>query len=273
MPKPHASVTASRATTTLTTSSRPAMHLPVSHPPVSPQATATTSVAATAPVVAVAREALVAGATGLVGRAVLAHLLADKQYSAVHCVGRRAPSQQDPKLRVHLTDSFGEFPVPAVDDVFIALGTTLKVAGSQQAFRALDLEAVVALARAARTAGATRLGVISAMGADRQSRVFYNRVKGEMEEAVCALGFDTVVIARPSLLTGDRASLNQPLRSGEQWALRAFKWLIPLIPANYRPVDAGQVACALVDTLQTTSAGCHVLLSGKLRAHRKNLQE
>ena len=269
MHKPLASVTASRATTTLTTSSLPATLLPDSLPPGNPQATATTSVAATAPAAA-AREALVAGATGLVGRAVLARLLADKQYSAVHCVGRRAPAQQDPKLRVHLADSFSEFVAPPVDDVFIALGTTIKVAGSQQAFRALDLGAVVALAHAARMAGATRLGVISAMGADSRSPVFYNRVKGEMEAAVCALGFDTVVIARPSLLTGDRASLNQPRRSGEQWALRALKWLIPLIPANYRPVDANRVACALVDTLQTASAGCHVLLSGKLRAHRKN---
>ena len=265
MRNPHASVTASRATTTLTTSSLPAMLHPASPLPVNPLATVATSVAPTAPA-AVARVALVAGATGLVGRAVLARLRADKQYSAVHCVGRRAPGQQDPKLRVHLTDSFSTFVAPPVDDVFIALGTTIKVAGSQQAFRALDLNAVVALARAARSAGATRLGVISAMGADRQSRVFYNRVKGEMEAQVCALGFDTVVIARPSLLTGDRASLNQPRRVAEEWALHAFKWLIPLIPANYRPVDAGQVACALVKALQTAAPGCHVLLSGELRA-------
>ena len=238
---------------------------PVSPLPVNPPATVATSVAATAPVAA-ARVALVAGATGLVGRAVLARLLADKPYSAVHCVGRRAPGQQDPKIRVHLTESFSTFVAPPVDDVFIALGTTIKVAGSQQAFRALDLDAVVALARAARSAGATRLGVISAMGAHRQSRVFYNRVKGEMEAQVCALGFDTVVIARPSLLTGDRASLHQPRRMAEEWALHAFKWLIPLIPANYRPVDAGQVACALVKALQTAAPGCHVLLSGELRA-------
>ena len=265
MRNPPASVTASRATTTLTTSSPPAMPHPASPLPVNPPATATTSVAATVPAAA-ARVALVAGATGLVGRAVLARLLADKQYSAVHCVGRRAPGQQDPKLRVHLTDSFSEFLVPPVDDVFIALGTTIKVAGSQQAFRALDLEAVVALARAARSAGATRLGVISAMGADMQSRVFYNRVKGDMEAQVCALGFDSVVIARPSLLTGDRASLHQPRRVAEEWALHAFKWLVPLIPANYRPVDAGQVACAWVKALQTATPGCHVLLSGELRA-------
>ena len=187
-------------------------------------------------------------------------------------MGRRAPGLQDPKLRVYIASSFNNFSVPPVDDVFIALGTTLKVAGSQEAFRALDLEAVVTLARAARSAGATRLGVISAIGADSRSRIFYNRVKGDMEAAVCTLGYDTVVIARPSLLMGDRASLGQPHRSGEQWATHIFKGFIPLIPANYRPIDAGQVACAWVDALQTAAEGCHVLLSGQLQLHRKNPQ-
>lgn len=267
MQQPRASATASRATT-LTASSRPATPLPDSLLQGNRQATATTSVAAPAPAVAAARVALVAGATGLVGRAVLARLLADKQYSAVHCVGRRAPAQRDPRLVVHITDSFSGFAAPPVDDVFIALGTTLKVAGSKQAFRAVDFEAVVALARSGRAAGATRLGVISAMGANSQSPVFYNRVKGDMEAAVCALGFETVVIARPSLLSGDRASLQQTERPGEQWGLRALKWLKPLIPANYRPVDADQVARALVDTLQTAGPGHHFLRSGEIGAHR-----
>lgn len=212
-----------------------------------------------------------AGATGLVGRAVLARLLADKSYEAVHCVGRRAPAQQGPGLVLHLVDSFNNFAAPPVDDVFIALGTTIKVAGSREAFRAVDLDAVVALARAGRAAGATRLGVISAMGADSHSTVFYNRVKGEMEAAVANLGFATVVIARPSLLTGDRASLNQAKRPGEQWALRAAQWLSPLIPANLRPIDAGQVARALVSTLQTAGPGRHVLLSGDLRLTHQSI--
>lgn len=171
---------------------------------------------------------------------------------------------------LHLVDSFSGFAAPPVDDVFIALGTTLKVAGSREAFRAVDFDAVVALARAARAAGATRLGVISAMGADSRSAVFYNRVKGEMEAAVAGLGFETVVIARPSLLAGDRASLRQAQRPGEQWALRAARWLSPLIPANYRAVDAGQVAQALVDTLRSAGPGCHLLRSGALRLHPKS---
>ena len=215
-------------------------------------------------VAAAARVALVAGATGLVGRAVLARLLADKAYSAVHCVGRRAPDVQHPKLVLHITNHPGAFTAPLVDDVFIALGTTIKVAGSREAFRAVDFDAVVAIAKAGRAAGASRLGVVSAMGADSSSRVFYSRVKGDMETAVGSLGFATVAIARPSLLTGDRASLKQAQRLGEKLAISAFKWINPLLPANYRSVEASRVAHALVNTLHSAPAGRHILLSGDI---------
>ena len=136
------------------------------------------------------RIALVAGATGLVGQAVLALLLADKSYTAIHVVGRRAPSVQHPKLVVHISASFADWACPAVDDVFIALGTTIKVAGSKAAFKAIDGDAVVALAAAAKAAGASRLAVVSAMGASAKSGVFYNQVKGKMEAAISQIGLD-----------------------------------------------------------------------------------
>lgn len=139
------------------------------------------------------------------------------------------------------------------------------MAGSASAFRAVDFDAVVAVARAARSAGALRLGVVSAMGADSQSKVFYNRVKGEMESAVATLGFDAVVIARPSLLAGDRKSLLQATRPAEKIALWAFALFKPLIPANYRPVEASEVADALVNALKSTRAGLLVLLPSELR--------
>ncbi len=205
------------------------------------------------------------GATGLVGREILARLLADKAYAAVHCVGRRAPVQTHPKLVVHLTDSLSEFVAPPVDDVFIALGTTIKVAGSQQAFRAIDFEAVVTLARSARTAGATRIGIVSAMGADANSSVFYNRVKGEMEDAVGQLGYYSLVFARPSLLAGDRESLAQANRPGEKMASLVMSFFKPLIPANYRTIAAAAVAKALVDAVQSGQAGRQVLLSGTMQ--------
>ena len=211
------------------------------------------------------RVALVAGATGLVGQAILALLLADTRYSTVHVVGRRAPDVQHPKLVVHISASLTNWTCPAVDDMFIAVGTTIKVAGSKAAFKAIDGDAVVAIASSAKAAGATRLAVVSAMGASAQSNVFYNQVKGGMETAVSQLGFETLVIARPSLLAGDRDALKQPERLAEKLSLVAFKWLKPLIPANYRAINASSVAEAMVHALQTSGKGQHVLLSGAMQ--------
>jgi len=214
---------------------------------------------------AAGRVVMVAGATGLVGRAVLAALSADKRYRSIHVIGRRAPDALDPRVQFHRVD-FGQLPVlPPVDDVYIALGTTIKVAGSQAAFRALDHDAVVALARQVRQAGAQRLAVVSAMGADAHARVFYNRIKGETEDALRALGFYTLVIARPSLLMGDRAALAQPTRVGEklgQWVMGSFQ---PLIPQNYRAINASNVAAAMVRALGAGTPGVHVLLSGTMQ--------
>ena len=211
------------------------------------------------------RVALVAGATGLVGQAILALLLADPRYSAVHVVGRRAPGIQHLRLVLHISASLTNWACPAVDDVFIALGTTIKVAGSQAAFKAIDGDAVVAIASAAKAAGASRLAVVSAMGASAQSGVFYNQVKGQMEEAVSQLGFEKLVIARPSLLAGDRGALKQSERVAEKLSLVVFKILKPLIPANYRSINASSVAQAMVDALQTADTGKHVLLSGEMQ--------
>jgi uncharacterized protein YbjT (DUF2867 family) len=214
---------------------------------------------------AAGRVALVAGATGLVGREILAAILADETYAAVHSVGRRALATTNPKLAVHVLD-FAALPaLPPVDDVFIALGTTIKVAGSRQAFRAVDFDAVVALAAAARSSGAARLGIVSAMGASERSLIFYNRVKGEMEHAVSRLGFESVVFARPSMLAGNRDSLGQPERSGEKLAL-IFMRFDALIPANYRAIEAVRVAQALVRGVKTAEKGIRVLLSGEMQA-------
>ena len=209
-----------------------------------------------------------AGATGLVGQAVLAALLTDKRYAAVHCVGRRPLALKHPKLIGHVLELTGLTELPGiahVDDVFIALGTTIKVAGSQAAFRAVDFDAVVAVARAAKAIGASRLGVVSAMGASPRSGVFYSRVKGEMEEALARLNYQTLVIARPSMLAGDRAALAQAGRPGEHIALLATRWLKPLIPANYRAIAGEAVAQALISAVHQTMQGQRVLLSGEMQ--------
>jgi uncharacterized protein YbjT (DUF2867 family) len=211
------------------------------------------------------RVAMVVGATGLVGREILAVLLADKTYAKVHSVGRRASPLSHAKLIQHQVD-FAALPsLPRVTDCFIALGTTIKVAGSQAAFRAIDFDAVRAVALAAHASGAINAGVVSAMGADPQSMVFYNRVKGEMEGAMLEVGFDCLVIARPSMLAGQRETLGQPVRAGERIALLVTRGLGPLIPANYRSIAAESVARSLVRAMKNGVHGNHLLLSGDMQ--------
>lgn len=215
---------------------------------------------------ATSRTALIAGATGLVGRALLPLLLAGKRYRHVHVLLRRpvADLETDRKLQVHQVDFAHLPPLPAVDDVYITLGTTIKLAGSEAAFRRVDFDFVVDTARAARACGATRLGVVSALGADAKSRAFYNRVKGEMEGAVARLGFESVVIARPSLLLGDRAALGQPPRQGEIWASRLLGPLRSLVPKGVRPIPARAVASALLAATLAAKPGVRVLPSGAM---------
>jgi uncharacterized protein YbjT (DUF2867 family) len=212
------------------------------------------------------RRALLAGATGLVGHALLPLLLESARYAEVHVLLRRSvdlPSHA--KVRAHVID-FAQLPaLPAVDDVYVALGTTIKVAGSQEAFRRVDLEYVVSTARAGRAAGATRLAVVSALGANAGSRVFYNRVKGEMQAAVAELGFESVTFAQPALLLGDRAALGQPERSGEKWGERLFAPLGWLLPKGVRPIPARDVAAALLAATLEGKPGVNVLSSGAMQ--------
>ena len=209
------------------------------------------------------RTVALAGATGLVGRALLEGLLADASVAAVHALGRRGPGAAHPKLTPHVVDFKALPPLPPLDEVYLALGTTIKAAGSQDAFRAVDFEANLAVARAALAAGARRAGLVSAMGAEAGSRVFYNRVKGETEAALTGLPFEGLVIARPSLLVGDRAALGQPARAAERVATAVGRLLGPLVPANYRPVAAAEVARALLARVPE-ARGRVVLLSGEL---------
>lgn len=209
------------------------------------------------------RKVLLAGATGLVGGLMLQALLADQTVSEVHALSRRPLSVRHPRLQVHIVD-FSRLPaLPQVDEVYLALGTTIKVAGSEAAFRAVDLEANLAVAKAAFTAGARRVGLVSAVGANAKSSVFYNRVKGELEDALKAMGLTTLVIAQPSLLLDYRDSLQQPTRIGELIMIPIGKLLAPLLPGTYRPVRARAVAQSLVKTVPAAE-GVVVLASNVL---------
>jgi uncharacterized protein YbjT (DUF2867 family) len=220
-------------------------------------------------VVATPRTALLAGATGLVGRALLSLLLDSPRYRSVHVLLRHRPPDigANEKLQIRQVD-FARLPAPfpKVDDAFIALGTTIKIAGSEAAFRQVDFDYVVNVARAARAAGATRLAVVSAIGADPTSRIFYNRVKGEMEIAVMQIGYESVVVAQPSMLLGDRAALGQPPRGAEIWAARLAAPLGWMMPKGVRPISARAVASALVAAILDAKPGVRVLKSGAMQA-------
>ncbi len=209
--------------------------------------------------------ALLAGATGLVGHALAAQIHSQPGAPMLHALVRRTGSA--PAGCQEIVVDFNRLPaLPAAATAFCALGTTIAQAGSQAAFRAVDFDAVLHFAHAAKAAGVTRFAVVSALGADARSASFYNRVKGEMEAAVAGLGFACVVIARPSLLTGNRAALGQPLRLAERAAIAVTGPLRGFIPARWRPIEADTVARALIVALQQEQpAGVRLVESAELQ--------
>jgi uncharacterized protein YbjT (DUF2867 family) len=213
------------------------------------------------------RSALILGATGLVGAHCLDHLLVDPDYDSVHVIGRRPTGRKSTRLKEHVGDlsgmeSYSRFF--AVDVVFCCLGTTIRKAGSRDAFRKVDLVFPETAARLADEMGAEQYVLVSSVGADPSSKVFYSRVKGEVEQAVSRYGFRKVVIARPSLLLGDR----NERRIGEMVASAVLWPMSPLMVgrlARYRPVQARAVARALIAAAREMPPGRHVLESDVLR--------
>lgn len=205
---------------------------------------------------------LLAGATGLVGQATLAHALASPRVVAVVAPTRRALPAH-PKLLNPVVD-FDALPADAdwwqVDAVACALGTTIRDAGSQAAFHRVDHDYPLAIARLAHAHGARSFALVSALGADPDSRVFYSRTKGEVEQALGAIGFDSLTLLRPGLLGGDRTQH----RAGERWAQRILGALGPVVPRRYRMVPPERVAAALLDAALDARPGRHVVLSEHL---------
>ncbi len=206
------------------------------------------------------KTALVAGATGLVGRALLNKLLEDDSYSTVKVIGRTLPSARPPKLQFILSD-FSDLEKLgaqlAADDVYCCLGTTLRRAGSKAAFERVDYHMVVDLARAARKAGAKKFLVVSAAGSSLRSPSFYSRVKARMEQAVGDAGLETVHILRPSLLLGERAEF----RPGEWLAQKLSPLLSRLLDGplkKYRPISAEAVADAMIVLAKMEDPGVHI---------------
>lgn len=212
------------------------------------------------------RSAVLLGATGLVGGRCLELLLADATYARVTVVGRRALPREHPKLEQRVVDFErldGEADAFAGDDVFCCLGTTIRAAGSQEAFRRVDHDYPLAAARLASARGAKRFLLVTAMGADAGSRIFYNRVKGEVEAGVSALPFEGVALLRPSLILGERADR----RPAEALAQRLAPALNPLLLGplrKYRAIDAAAIARAMVRLAKEDFRGVRVVESDAL---------
>lgn len=207
---------------------------------------------------------MLAGATGLVGEAALQRALASPRVLQVVAPTRR-PLAPHPKLVNPVVD-FDTLPADAdwwrVDAVACALGTTIRDAGSQDAFRRVDHDYPLAIARQAHAHGATTFVLVSAMGADADSRLFYSRTKGEVEQALGALGFASLTLLRPGLLGGER----RQHRGGEQIALRLMGALDGVLPRRYRIVPAERVADALLQAALDAPPGRHVIASERLLA-------
>ncbi len=207
--------------------------------------------------------ALIAGATGLVGRELARHWTGPGELLMLLRKPAKAPA--GPRLRPMQVD-FTTLPdLPAAHEAYCCLGTTIAQAGSKAAFRAVDFDAVLAFAKAARRAGVRHFGLVSALGANSGASGFYARVKGEAEEALATLGFDSLTFARPSLLAGDRGALDQPPRRGERLGLALALPLGRLVPAAWRPIQAAFVARALLRAVREGRPGRRVLTSSEMQ--------
>jgi len=201
---------------------------------------------------------LLAGATGLTGEHLLDRLLNEPTVARVLAPTRR-PLAEHPHLQNPVGPLVELLPQlqGRIDVAFCCLGSTIRQAGSQEAFRAVDLDLVLAAARRARELGARHFIVISALGASQASPIFYNKVKGEMEEALKAMDWPQLTIARPSLLMGPR----NEFRFGERIAAAVMRWL----PGKYRGIDVCTLARALWRLALEEQDGIRIIESDELR--------
>jgi uncharacterized protein YbjT (DUF2867 family) len=194
---------------------------------------------------------LVAGGSGLVGRAVLEAAMQVERIDRVMALLRRPLDLNDPKLETWLPvegDLLTALRPQPVDAVICCLGTTIRnVGGDQAKFIAVDKDLVLGLARWAKEQGVPAFAVVSAVGADAKSGVFYNKVKGEMEDGLKAMSFPELHIFQPSILTGPRMEK----RIGERIGIVAMSVLAPLLPADYKPMPHHILAKALINCIGT----------------------
>jgi uncharacterized protein YbjT (DUF2867 family) len=212
------------------------------------------------------RTAVIVGSSGLVGGCCLERLLHDDEYTRVIPLVRRNALFRHPKTdeRVVDFDQLASVDFPPGADVFCALGTTIRKAGSQPAFRKVDFDYTVTLAKRAHDLGARRFLVVSSVGADPGSSNFYLRVKGEMEQAVSAIPFAAIHIFRPSFLLGNRSDRRPGEAIGAAVAQKTRFLLVGGLK-RYRPVAADTVAAAMVAAALGPATGVNIHHYGGIR--------
>ena len=213
------------------------------------------------------RAALLVGATGLVGGHCLNYLLKDDKYHQIVALTRRNLDFRNPKLEQYIVD-FDRLENYTdqikADDIFCCLGTTIKKAGSQEAFRQVDYHYPLQIAKLAVKNGARQFLLISSLGANKDSKIFYNRVKGEIEAAIREIPFYGIQIFRPSLLVGERAEY----RTGEKVGEFFLKMVKPVMIGKwkkYRAITAANVAKAMVEIAKTDLKGIHIYESNQIQ--------
>lgn len=203
------------------------------------------------------KTALIAGASGLTGGYLLNLLLESPAYSLVIAYVRKSSGITHPKLK-EIVVNWETLQEPVVaDDIFCCLGTTIKKAGSQEAFRKVDFQYPLQLAQIQFRGGSQQFMLVSAIGADSKSSIFYSRVKGELENALQAIGYKSVHIFRPSFIAGPR----KESRPGERIGLAIFSFVAPLFIGplkKYAPIHAEHIAQAMMRIAQKNEPGIHV---------------
>lgn len=201
--------------------------------------------------------ALIVGSTGLVGSHCLQFLLASPEYASVTALVRKGAGINHPKLREQVVDYDNLADLPVGEDVYCALGTTIRTAGSQEAFRRVDFEYPLQIAKRTQAAGAKQFLLVSSVGANPKSGNLYLRVKGELEQALRNLPFAALHIFRPSFLVGER----KEQRTGERVGItiaEALKFAMIGGLIKYRPVHANTVAFAMVKAALRGGSGAHI---------------
>ncbi|MBO0932094.1 oxidoreductase [Fibrella aquatilis] len=210
------------------------------------------------------KTALIAGATGLIGDLLAHQLVESAAFDRVKVLTRKALTWQHPRLQeIGFDFDHPNSLLLQADTIFCCLGTTIKKAGSKDAFRKVDYQYPLDIARLGLANGATQFAIVTAMGADATSSIFYNQVKGEIERDLTALNYPTLLVFRPSLLLGNRAEN----RLGERISSGVMRLFAPLIPARYRAINASQVANAMLQTSQQGLTGKHIFESDVLQGY------